>query len=48
MLRLHPKEKGLEPKCYCGDVCKMDVSEDYKTTDCNNGFEKGMLGLQQF
>jgi hypothetical protein len=29
--RLHPKLEGEEPTCYCGDVCKMEVSCDYKT-----------------
>jgi hypothetical protein len=28
---LHPKLEGEEPECYCGDVCKMEVSGDYKT-----------------
>jgi hypothetical protein len=28
---LHPKPEGEEPECYCGDVCKMQVSGDYKT-----------------
>jgi hypothetical protein len=26
---LHPKRK--DPECFCGDVCKMEVSGDYKT-----------------
>jgi hypothetical protein len=25
---LHPKLEGEEPECYCGDACKMQVSED--------------------
>jgi hypothetical protein len=29
--RLHPKPEGEELECYCGDVCKMEVSGDYKT-----------------
>jgi hypothetical protein len=28
---LHPKPEGEELECYCGDVCKMQVSGDYKT-----------------
>jgi hypothetical protein len=31
MYELHPNPEGEEPKCYCVDVCKMDVSGDYKT-----------------
>jgi hypothetical protein len=31
MATLHLKPGGEEPECYCGDVCKMDVSGDYKT-----------------
>jgi hypothetical protein len=31
MAALHPKPEGEEPECYCGDVCKMGVSGDYKT-----------------
>jgi hypothetical protein len=31
MPRLHLKTEGEEPECYCGDVCKMQVSGDYKT-----------------
>jgi hypothetical protein len=31
MSALHPKSMGGEPECYCGDVCKMEVSGDYKT-----------------
>jgi hypothetical protein len=27
---LHLKPDGEEPECYCGDVCKMEVSGDYK------------------
>jgi hypothetical protein len=38
---LHMKPEGKEPECYCGDLCKMQVSEDYKTLwqwflMCNN------------
>jgi hypothetical protein len=38
---LHPKSEGEEPTCYCGDVCKIDVSGNYKTLwqrfwMCNN------------
>jgi hypothetical protein len=38
---LHPKPEGEEPECYCGDVCKMEVSGDYRTLwqrfwMCNN------------
>jgi hypothetical protein len=41
MVALHPKPEGEKPECYCGDVCKMDVSCDYKTLwqrfwMCNN------------
>jgi hypothetical protein len=41
MLGLHPKPEGEEPECYYGDVCKMQVSGDYKTLwqrfwMCNN------------
>jgi hypothetical protein len=28
---LHPKPEGEEPESYYGDVCKMEVSGDYKT-----------------
>jgi hypothetical protein len=28
---LHPKPEGELPECFCGDVCKMQVSGDYKT-----------------
>jgi hypothetical protein len=40
-LGLHPKPEGEQPACYCGDVCKMEVSGDYKTLwqrfwMCNN------------
>jgi hypothetical protein len=28
---LHLKLEGDESECYCGDVCKMQVSGDYKT-----------------
>jgi hypothetical protein len=28
---LHMKLEGEDPECYCGDVCKMEVSDDYKT-----------------
>jgi hypothetical protein len=30
MAALHLKPKGDEPECYCGDVCKMEVSGNYK------------------
>jgi hypothetical protein len=38
---LHLKPKGDEPECYCGDVCKVEVSGNYKTLwqqfwMCNN------------
>jgi hypothetical protein len=41
MRGLHPKPEGEEPECFCGDVCKMEVSGDYKTLwqrfwMCNN------------
>jgi hypothetical protein len=41
MAALHWKPEGPEPECYCGDVCKMEVSGDYKTLwqcfwMCNN------------
>jgi hypothetical protein len=41
MATLHLKSEGEEPECYCGDVCKMVVSGDYKTLwqqfwMCNN------------
>jgi hypothetical protein len=29
--RLHLKPEGEPPKCFCGDVCKMQVLGDYKT-----------------
>jgi hypothetical protein len=29
--RLHPKPEDEPPKCFCGDVCKMQVLGDYKT-----------------
>jgi hypothetical protein len=31
MTALHPKPEGEEPECYFSDVCKMEVSGDYKT-----------------
>jgi hypothetical protein len=31
MAALHQKPEGPESECYCGDVCKMEVSGDYKT-----------------
>jgi hypothetical protein len=31
MRGLHPKPEGEDLECYCGDVCKMEVSSDYKT-----------------
>jgi hypothetical protein len=38
---LHPKPVGVEPECYYGDICMMQVSGDYKTLwqrfwMCNN------------
>jgi hypothetical protein len=27
---LHPKPEGEPPECFCGDVCKIQVSGDYK------------------
>jgi hypothetical protein len=41
MSELHLKLEGEEPECYCGDICKMEVSGDYKTLwkwfwMCNN------------
>jgi len=41
MRGLHPKPEGEDPECFCGDVCKMEVSGDYKTLwqrfwMCNN------------
>jgi hypothetical protein len=41
MPELHPKQEGEELECYCGDICKMQVSGDYKTLwqwfwMCNN------------
>jgi hypothetical protein len=27
----HSKPDGESPECFCGDVCKMEVSGDYKT-----------------
>jgi hypothetical protein len=31
MTALHLKTDGDELECYCGDVCKMMMSCDYKT-----------------
>jgi hypothetical protein len=31
ILGLHPKPEGESPECFCGDVCKIQVSGDYKT-----------------
>jgi hypothetical protein len=28
---LHPKPEGEKLECYCGNVYKMEVSDDYKT-----------------
>jgi hypothetical protein len=28
---LHPKPEDESQECFCGDVCKMEVSGDYKT-----------------
>jgi hypothetical protein len=41
MAGLHPKSEGDELECYCGDVCKIEVSGDYRTLwqwfwMCNN------------
>jgi hypothetical protein len=41
MAALHPKLEGEELECYCSDVCKMEVSGDYKmlwqrSWMCNN------------
>jgi hypothetical protein len=41
MCELHPKSEGENLECFCGDVCKMEVSDDYKTLwqqflMCNN------------
>jgi hypothetical protein len=38
---LHSKPEGEEPDCYCGDVCKIELSGDYKSLwqrfwMCNN------------
>jgi hypothetical protein len=38
---LHPKLEGEESECYCGDICKVHVSGEYKTSwqrflMCNN------------
>jgi hypothetical protein len=31
MAALHLEQEGPESKCYYGDICKMEVSGDYKT-----------------
>jgi hypothetical protein len=31
MRKLHPKPEGEDPEWFCGDACKMEVSDDYKT-----------------
>jgi hypothetical protein len=31
MPKFHPKLEGEPLECFCGDVCKMQVSGDYKT-----------------
>jgi hypothetical protein len=31
MRELYPKLEGEEPEYFCGDVCKMEVLDDYKT-----------------
>jgi hypothetical protein len=41
MCGLHPKPEGEDLECFCGDICKMEVSGDYKTLwqwfwMCNN------------
>jgi hypothetical protein len=54
MSGLHPKPEGEEPECYCCDVCKMQVSGDYKTLwqqfwMCNNltyDLESGNMEVQ--
>jgi hypothetical protein len=28
---LHTKPQVQDPTCFCGDTCKMEVSDDYKT-----------------
>jgi hypothetical protein len=33
---LHLKPEGEPPECFCGDVCKMQVSGDYYNTLCYN------------
>jgi hypothetical protein len=41
MPKLHSKSESKESECYSGDICKMEVSGDYKTLwqrfwMCNN------------
>jgi hypothetical protein len=31
MHRLHLKLEGEKSECFCGAICKMEVSDDYKT-----------------
>jgi hypothetical protein len=31
MRGLHPKPEGKDPECFYDDICKMEVSSDYKT-----------------
>jgi hypothetical protein len=31
MRGLHLKREGEEQECFCGDICKMEVLDDYKT-----------------
>jgi hypothetical protein len=31
MHELHLKPEGEDPECFFGDICKMEVSGDYKT-----------------
>jgi hypothetical protein len=38
---LHLKPEGEDSECFCGDICKMEVSDYYKTLRqkfwvCNN------------
>jgi hypothetical protein len=46
---LHPKLDSEESECYCDDVCKIQVSGDYKTLwqwfwMCNNLTDDPKLG----
>jgi hypothetical protein len=31
MRGLHPKPEDEDSECFCCDICKMEVSDDYKT-----------------